>query len=99
MYMSKYPICNIQVQIRIKCTVKPKKQNERSKTNMNKDGFFCCTESDGSIPVKKKAGYAYVPFQRLGKLYDPETAMRAGTVFPELNLTLDEYERGLYNGV
>ena len=44
---------------------------------MNKDGFFCCTESDGSIPVKKKAGYAYAPFQRLGKLYDPETAMRA----------------------
>ena len=35
---------------------------------MNKDGFFCCTESDGSIPVKKKAGYAYAPFQRLGKL-------------------------------
>lgn len=66
---------------------------------MNKDGFFCCTESDGSIPVKKKAGYAYAPFQRLGKLYDPETAMRAGTVFPELNITLDEYERGLYNGV
>ena len=60
---------------------------------MNKDGFFCCTESDGSIPVKKKAGYAYAPFQRLGKLYDP------GTVFPELNITLDEYERGLYNGV
>jgi hypothetical protein len=25
--------------------------------------------------------------------------MRAGTVFPELNITLDEYERGLYNGV
>ena len=66
---------------------------------MNKDGFFCCTESDGSIPVKKKAGYASPPFQRLGKLYDPETAMRAGTVFPELNITLDEYERGLYNGV
>lgn len=66
---------------------------------MNKDGFFCCTESDGSIPVKKKTGYAYAPFQQLGKLYDPETAMRAGTVFPELNITLDKYERGLYNGV
>lgn len=66
---------------------------------MNKDGFFCCTESDGSIPVKKKTGYAYAPFQQLGKLYDPETAMRAGTVFPELNITLDEYERGLYTGV
>ena len=41
----------------------------------------------------------YVPFQRLGKLYDPETAIRTGTIFPELNITIDEYERGLYSGV
>ena len=46
----------------------------------------------------RRIGYTYVPFQRLGKLYDPETALRAGTIFPELNITLDEYERGLYNG-
>lgn len=50
-------------------------------------------------PKKKKVGYAYVPFQRLGKLYDPETAIRTGTIFPELNITIDEYERGLYSGV
>lgn len=47
---------------------------------------------------QKRIGYAYVPFQRLGRLYDPETALRAGTIFPELNITMEEYERGLYNG-
>ena len=46
----------------------------------------------------KRTGYAYIPFQHMGKLYSPETAMAAGTVFPELNLTIEEYERGLYNG-
>lgn len=65
--------------------------------NMDKDDLFC--DNAERMPVKKKVGYAYVPFQQLGKLYDPETAMKAGTVFPELNITIDEYERGLYNGI
>ena len=60
---------------------------------MDREEFVC------DKPEKRKPGYAYVPFQRLGKLYDPETAMRAGTIFPDLNITIDEYERGLYNGV
>lgn len=64
---------------------------------MDKNNIFC--ENAETMNVKKNPGYAYVPFQRLGKLYDPETAMRAGTIFPELNITIDEYERGLYNGV
>lgn len=46
----------------------------------------------------RKAGYAYVPVQRLGKLYKPSAALQAGTVFPELNITIEQYERGLYNG-
>ena len=62
---------------------------------MEKDDFFCGNRE--SISEKKKVGY--VPFQRLGKLYDPETAIRTGTIFPELNITIDEYERGLYSGV
>ena len=62
---------------------------------MDKNDIFC--ENAETMNAKKKPGYA--PFQRLGKLYDPETAMRAGTIFPELNITIDEYERGLYNGV
>ena len=47
---------------------------------------------------KKAVGYSYVPIQIMGKLYDPKTAMIEGTIFPELNLTIQQYERGLYNG-
>ena len=43
-------------------------------------------------------GYAYVPFQKLGRVYTPERAMQQGTIFPELDLGIGEYERGLYDG-
>lgn len=43
-------------------------------------------------------GYAYVPKQRMDKIYSPSKALRAGTIFPELDITIDEYERGLFNG-
>ncbi len=59
-----------------------------------KNEVFCMTDAK----VKKRVGYAYVPFQEMGKLYPPDTAVMTGTVFPELNLTIEEYERGLYNG-
>lgn len=45
-----------------------------------------------------RVGYAYVPIQRMERIYSPAKAMRAGTVFPELDITMDEYERGLFNG-
>ncbi len=45
-----------------------------------------------------KVGYAFVPFQRLGRVYTPERAMQQGTVFPELDIGIGEYERGLYDG-
>lgn len=45
-----------------------------------------------------RVGYAYVPSQRLERVYSPSKAMKAGTVFPELDITIDEYERGLFNG-
>lgn len=45
-----------------------------------------------------QVGYAYVPMQRMDKLYSPSKAIKAGTVFPELDITIDEYERGLFNG-
>ncbi|MBQ8791093.1 MAG: spore coat associated protein CotJA [Ruminiclostridium sp.] len=54
-----------------------------------------------SIPIPRivhRVGYAHVPYQKLGKLYSPEKAMISGTIFPELDLKIDEYERGLYNG-
>lgn len=45
-----------------------------------------------------RVGYAFVPFQKLGKVYTPERAMQQGTIFPELDICLGEYERGLYDG-
>lgn len=46
----------------------------------------------------RKPGYAYVSFQRMEKVYSPNKALQVGTIFPELNITIDEYERGLFNG-
>ena len=36
-------------------------------------------------------GYAYVPVQELECVYEPETALKQGTLFPELDLTMYEY--------
>ena len=36
----------------------------------------------------QRAGYAYVPEQKLEKLYPPEVAICEGTIFPELNITI-----------
>ncbi len=47
---------------------------------------------------RQSEGYAYVPFQKAGRLYSPKEAMAAGTVFPDLDIGIGEYERGLYNG-
>ena len=46
----------------------------------------------------RNVGYTYVPWQRMEKVYPPNKALNAGTIFPELNITLEEYERGLFNG-
>lgn len=46
----------------------------------------------------KQVGYAYIPVQRMDKVYSPNKAMKAGTIFPDLNITISEYERGLFNG-
>lgn len=47
---------------------------------------------------EQKVGYAYVPVQRIGKVYPPSVALQQGTVFPELNIGIEEYERGIWNG-
>lgn len=54
--------------------------------------------SGNAMDMLKKPGYAYVPGQRMEKVYSPNKALKAGTIFPELNITIDEYERGLFNG-
>ncbi len=45
-----------------------------------------------------RVGYAYVPNQRMDKLHSPAKALRVGTIFPELDITMEEYERGLFDG-
>lgn len=54
--------------------------------------------SANNMDMLKKPGYTYVPVQRMEKVYSPNKALKAGTIFPELNITIDEYERGLFNG-
>lgn len=46
----------------------------------------------------RRVGYAYVPEQRMEKVYPPSKAIKVGTIFPELNIPMDEYERGLFDG-
>lgn len=49
--------------------------------------------------IMHRLGYGYVPFQKgIGKVYSPQKAITVGTIFPELNITIGEYERGLYDG-
>jgi hypothetical protein len=36
-------------------------------------------------------GYAYVPEQQMGELYDSDKGLRRGTIFPELDLSMCEY--------
>lgn len=47
---------------------------------------------------ERRPGYSYVPFQRMEKVYSPNKAIKVGTIFPELNIPIEEYERGLFNG-
>ncbi len=55
---------------------------------------------DNTIKNQQKIipGYAWVTDQCLDKVYSPNKALSAGTIFPELNITIEEYERGLFNG-
>ena len=57
-----------------------------------------CEKNDMRENTCIRVGYAYVPFQRLGRVYTCEKAMAQGTVFPELDISIGEYERGLYDG-
>ncbi|MDD6214043.1 MAG: spore coat associated protein CotJA [Firmicutes bacterium] len=36
-------------------------------------------------------GYGYVPRQKLNCVFDAQTALKQGSLFPELVLTIDEY--------
>ncbi len=36
-------------------------------------------------------GYGYVPVQIMENVYSPEEGLMRGTIFPELDLTIEEY--------
>lgn len=36
-------------------------------------------------------GYAFVPVQTLNEINEPTKALKTGTIFPELELTIEEY--------
>ena len=67
----------------------------KGKISMN---YNECTDMTMPEAFRTNVGYAYVPFQKLGKVYTPEKALERGTIFPELDITISEYERGLYDG-
>lgn len=39
----------------------------------------------GSMPKNPVLAMAYVPFQKLSEIYEPEAALNAGTLFPALD--------------
>lgn len=55
----------------------------------------CCCDNENTV---RRPGYAYVPVQRMGKVYTPQKAICEGTIFPELNIPIGVYERGLFDG-
>ena len=60
----------------------------------------CCENemTNAAMIAGMRVGYAYVPIQTLSRVYNCETAMAKGTLFPELDISIGEYERGLYDG-
>ncbi|MCL2020123.1 MAG: spore coat associated protein CotJA [Oscillospiraceae bacterium] len=52
----------------------------------------------GEAEFTPRVGYAFVVPQRLGKVYPPRRALAEGTIFPELNISIHDYTRGIWNG-
>lgn len=50
------------------------------------------------LPDNIRVGYAFVLNQQLCKVYQPKKALMEGTIFPELNITMAEYTRGINDG-
>lgn len=68
----------------------------------NNGSQSCCgVEANGAenMPGCRCVGYGYVPWQMLGEVYQAEQSLDAGTVFPELVLTIEEYGKVCKGGM
>lgn len=79
-------------------------ENNHCGVNQNSCGGSqsCCgAEANGAenMPGCRCVGYGYVPWQMLGEVYQPEQGLDAGTVFPELSLTMEEYGKVCKGGM
>lgn len=50
-----------------------------------------CTSCSNNRENCGCVGYAYVPIQELCSTYDDETALKKGSLFPSLDLSICEY--------
>ena len=57
-----------------------------------KDGDMVCITMP--LPKDPVVAMAYVPFQKIADTYDPEQALKCGTLFPELSKPLCD-QRGI----
>ncbi len=54
--------------------------------------FFVENSSNNIVcTLCRCVGYAYVPVQVLGETYAPTKGLIQGTIFPELDLSINEY--------
>lgn len=51
--------------------------------------------NQSSPPFDKPIAMAYVPWQTFQSVYDVETALMVGTIFPELNKPFRNYTGGM----
>ena len=49
------------------------------------EGQSCDLRSPAPLPSVTVPAMAYVPFQQYGAVYQPEQALMAGTLFPDLD--------------
>lgn len=58
---------------------------EKAEMQRNREREMCSQDNCSSDNCKYWAvGMAYVPWQNMSELYEPAQALRAGTLFPEL---------------
>lgn len=70
---------NINPEIRQSCCMN---NNNQSQSNNFSCGFDM--DSNSVFPNNPMYGQSYVPIQQMGKVFNPETGLKMGTIYPEL---------------